>query len=371
MSKVVFVQKFIPHYRQPMFNILRELLEAEGIEFVLAYGPPDPIEDSKVEMHYPSWGLKTDTVLIKLFGRYLYWQKIYKIVKKNDVVIVEHASKLLDNYWLYLISRFGFIKLCYFGHGKNFQNDYEFKICKWLKQMMLRKVSYWFAYTEKSVETLCHQGVDSSIITSVNNTLEADPFLDPSANYDENAFAYIGGLYNVKRLDVLIDAAKIIAQRQPKFRLHIIGKGPELLAMQELAKELDWLKVYGALYGEERAKVLSAVAGILMPGAVGLVAIDSFYARKPIITSEDALHGPEIAYLKNGDNSVIVPGLESADVFAEHVFKLINDPQRFARLVEGCAKSSELYSMDNMASRFFDGILLQLRKEPAASSSSA
>jgi len=362
MSRVVFVQKFIPHYRQPMFNKLRELLENEGIEFVLAYGPADPIEDSKVKMEFPNWGIKTNSTIINIFGRYLYWQKIHRIVKKNDIVIVEHAAKLLDNYWLYLLNRFGFLKMCYFGHGKNFQSDYEFRVTKWLKQLMLKKVSYWFAYTDKSIEILREQGVDQSIITSVNNTLEADPFLDPYADYDKNAFAYIGGLYNIKRLDILVDAAKIIAQRNTDFRLHIIGQGPEMPMLQKMAEPLDWLILHGSLYGEERGKILSSVAGILMPGAVGLVAIDSFSAQKPIITTEDALHGPEIAYLSNDVNSVIVPGIGSADSYAQSVLALLDDPERFAKLVDGCAKSSGRFTIDNMAKNFFDGIMRQLGK---------
>ena len=123
--RVVFVQKFVPHYRLPMFEQLRDNLAKNDVEFVLLYGHPDAYEGSKVRTMEPSWGLKVDSRIFSVLGRYLYWQGANKHIKKGDLVIVEHAAKLLDNYVIFAKRQLGGCKMAYFGHGKCFQPKVE------------------------------------------------------------------------------------------------------------------------------------------------------------------------------------------------------------------------------------------------------
>jgi hypothetical protein len=85
--RVVFVQKFVPHYRLPFFERVKTILAERNIEFILLYGVPDPYESSKVAMARPGWGIELKTIHIKLASRYLYWMNAFKYINRNDFAV--------------------------------------------------------------------------------------------------------------------------------------------------------------------------------------------------------------------------------------------------------------------------------------------
>ena len=360
--RVVFVQKFVPHYRLPFFEAIRAQLAAQDIGFELVYGSPDPFEGSKVRMEYPSWGRRVNSRIVKIAGRYLYWQRAWRYIRRHDLVVVEHAAKLLDNYLLYAASRLGLIHFGYFGHGENFQKKNELGLSRAVKKAMLRNVSHWFAYTEISRQSLLRQGVDDDIITVVNNTLAAPGIDAAPVEKLVNHFLYIGGLYKDKRLDLMLDAAGQVASKVKDFQLHVVGDGPLRQLVTEAATKHTWLHYHGSLYGADRDAVLARSQAILMPGLVGLVAIDSFHFRCPIITSDAGQHSPEIAYLERDVNALIDESHGDAHSFARLILRFIEEPELATRLQAACADSAGQYTIDNMAERFVSGVLQVYRQ---------
>lgn len=355
--RVVFVQKFVPHYRLPFFERFRDRLLEHGIELVLIYGDPDPFEGSKVKTESPPWGIKVNSRILHVKGRYLYWQHAWRHVRRGDLVIVEHAAKLLDNYLLYAMSRLHYLKFGYFGHGENFLAGNELGISRWVKKAMLRNVARWFAYTEVSRQSLKNQGVDESLVTVVNNTLSAPDFDASGITKIPNRFVYIGGLYADKQIDTLLASAALIAAEESAFELHVVGDGPLRHMVEEAVRNHDWLHYHGSLYGEDRHRMLSQCEAVLIPGAVGLVAIDSFHFHCPIITTASHAHGPEIAYLEHEQNALINRENGDARSFADLVLRFIREPGLANRLQAACGASSELYTLDNMVERFCEGVL--------------
>ena len=358
--RVVFVQKFVPHYRLPFFERIRDQLAARGLEFVLVYCEPDPYENSKVRMVYPDWGIKASTRHFSLFNRYLYWAGIFKHLKRGDVVIVEHAAKLIDNYVIFAARQFGWLKMGYFGHGENFQATTEFKVSAIVKKLMLRRVDHWFAYTDVSKDSLLRQGVDKSIVTVVNNTLDvpANAHLGEQAPLSHSCI-YLGGLYALKLLPLLIDAADIVVKKLPDFRLDVVGDGPDKQRLVDMAATRPWLTVHGALYGLERDSLLARANAILMPGLVGLIAIDSFQFQRPVLTSDAGEHSPEIAYLEHEKNCLVDQGDVSAESYAAIIIRYLTNGTLQATLRDGCKLSAERYSIDNMAANFCGAIRVE------------
>lgn len=358
--RVVFIQKFVPHYRLPFFERVRDGLAAHGIEFVLLFCEPDPYENSKVQMVYPDWGISARTWHFSVFGRYLYWASLSKHLRKNDLVIVEHAAKLLNNYPLFLARQLGLLQMGYFGHGENFQPTTELRLSAFVKKLMLRRVDHWFAYTEVSRQSLLRQSVDDTIITVVNNTLA------PSKNAvlgetepEPHSCVYVGGLYSLKLLPLLIESAALVAAEYSDFKLYIVGDGPEKAFLENAAKSYPWLQVQGALYNDERDAVIANCTAILMPGLVGLIAIDSFQFQRPIITSNAGEHSPEIAYLENGENCLVDHGINgkvTAASYAKTVINFLSNPTLQQTLRKKCKQSADDYSIERMAHAFIDSI---------------
>lgn len=277
--------------------------------------------------------------------------------------MAEHAAKLIDNYIIFAARQAGWLKMGYFGHGQNFQATTEYRLSAIIKKLMLRRVDHWFAYTNVSRDSLLRQDVDESIITVVNNTLAppANAFLGKSAP-DPFTCVYVGGLYSLKLLPLLVESGTHIHERFPDFQLHFIGDGPDKPFLEQAARSRPWLKVHGALYGKERDTLLARGNAILMPGLVGLIAIDSFQFERPIITSDAGEHSPEIAYLHHGENCLIDKGTVTARSYADLVIRYLNDKTLQDSLRSGCRRSAELYSIEHMAANFCSALQHQNEK---------
>ena len=351
---MVFVQKFVPHYRLPFLEGVREELARRGIEFVLVYGPPDPYEGSKVRTVSPDWGVAVDTRHLRVAGRWLYRQGAARHVRAGNLVVVEHAAKLLDNYGLWARHLAGRIRMGYFGHGENFQTAHELGGSRFLKRAMLR-VTRWFAYTEVSRRSLLSQGVADERITVVDNTLAPPELPSPMPERVPGRCLYIGGLYGDKRLEFLVEAAALAARARPDFELHVVGAGPLEPLMREAAGHHPWLRFHGALYGADRARLLASSQAILMPGLVGLVAIDSFHFGAPLITSHAGQHSPEVAYLEDGVNALFDAADGTPATYAALVERFLADGALARRLRGACATSAATYTIERMVARFCDG----------------
>jgi len=363
-QRVVFVQKFVPHYRLPLFEKLRDKFAAHGIEFVLIYGRPDGYEGSKIKMEYPEWGQKVKSWIIPLpgkFTRYLYWQWAPFKVRRGDFVIVEHASKLLDNYPIFLMQQFGWVSMCYFGHGKNFQGHREIAPARKIKQAMVKRISIWFAYTEISRQILLEQDVPDEKIVVVNNTLKQLRQLEESeVERDPKKFVYIGGLYKEKRLDVIFDSIAKLRETDPEVTLVMAGTGPMQAEVKAFAEEHEWCEYLGPVFGEARDRLLLGCTAIVNPGLVGLIAIDSFHYAIPIIAVTLPNHSPEIAYLENEENALILDERGDADSYAALLQKFLDSDTLSEKIRQGCRDSASRYTLDDTAQRFVDGVLARM-----------
>ncbi len=73
-----------------------------------------------------------------------------------------------------------------------------------------------------------------------------------------------------------------------------------------------------------------------------------------MVTTNDAKHSPEIAYLEDGVNGVITQG--SADAFANAIQRLIDSPTHRAALADQARISAETHTLEAMVERFVSGM---------------
>jgi glycosyltransferase involved in cell wall biosynthesis len=106
------------------------------------------------------------------------------------------------------------------------------------------------------------------------------------------AFAFVGRLVREKGVDVLLRAAAQLA-RERKFRLKIIGDGPEREKLKALVNELNLLYVvefFGWVQEPDLSAIIGDCAGIIMPSmceeAAPLSAIEQMMRGKLIIASD-------------------------------------------------------------------------------------
>jgi len=238
---------------------------------------------------------------------------------------------------------------------------------------LTRAADWFFAYTEGSRDSVVSDGYPVAQTTIVQNSIDTDDLQsDMSLISDaqlnnfrrENQLGhltaiFVGGLDESKRLPFLFDACRHAFQMNENFRLLVVGSGPLRENVERLVETEPWLRYLGPLFGHEKALAIAAADLICMPGRVGLVAVDSFAAGRPIVTTAWPWHGPEFEYLEDGKTCVV--SAEGERSYANALMRLLTDRQELQTMQEACRSARGRFTIDEMAARFFEGIQRALK----------
>jgi glycosyltransferase involved in cell wall biosynthesis len=143
----------------------------------------------------------------------------------------------------------------------------------------------------------------------------------------------VGRVESIKRVDLAIRAMRNV---DPGLRLVVVGEGTQLDAAKRLTEEIelvDRVEFRGSVGDEELVQLYAgALATIYVPYEedYGYVTLESFMARKPVITTRDA--GGPLEFVENGTNGIVCdPAPES---LADAINSLAADRTRAASLGE-------------------------------------
>lgn len=370
MKKVVVCQHRLLHYRVGLFEKLRVACAPRGIDLHLVHGQASRRESFKKDEGSLPWAHKVENRFWEVGARDLVWQPFPRDLHDADLVVMMQENRILSNYPL-LLGRLGTPRrVAYWGHGVNFQSETPTGLREKWKQMMLTRVDWWFAYTETSAEIVRRAGYPAERITCLDNAIDNEAFeRDLASVTDEQMEAmraeidapegapvglFCGSLYPDKRLDYMIEAADHIHAALPAFRLVVIGDGPSASEIRAAMETRRWLKWQGVRKGLEKAAWFRLADVVVNPGAVGLHVLDSFCSGTPMITTAESRHGPEVAYLKNGANGLVVQG--GPDRYADAVIGLFNERTKLEAVKQAALRDAEHYTLDNMVERFAEGI---------------
>ncbi|MFW8602407.1 glycosyltransferase family 4 protein [Desulfobacterota bacterium M19] len=370
MIKVVILQHRLLHYRVAFFELLREKCIKLGIELNVVHGQASKRESVKKDEGGLPWALKVENRFWEFGARDLVWQPFPLEMRDADLVVVMQENRILSNYPLLLKRYFNGPKVAYWGHGVNFQSDAPSGLRERWKQFLLTKVDWWFAYTEMTVDLLLSAQYPMDKITRLDNAIDTNGFKDDLASFSEARVVeekkklgyassapvglFCGSLYPDKKLDLLVGAADYIRQRVPGFGLVVIGDGPSMPLLQEAAESRPWLQLLGVQKGFPKALYFRMADVMLNPGLVGLHIVDAFCASLILCTTDNARHSPEVAYLKNGINGLMIS--DSVEAYGQAIVELFADPDRLARMKNASLADSNHYTMENMAENFANGI---------------
>jgi len=369
MPKVTIIQRIVPHYRVPFFEALHRELAHAGIELQLIYGQEYPGTVPRSELLEYPWTVRIENRYLNTpLGR-LVWQACLSHVQDSDLIVFEQANSLLLNYWLMIRRGLRKHRLAFWGHGRNFQARSGHSLREGLKKWFINQVDWWFAYTEASAAMVRESGFSPGRITVVQNAIDTNELESALTGVtqadlsglradlglpNDHIGLYCGGMHAGKQLDFLLAACQTIRQRITDFQVIFIGNGPEQGRIERATQEHDWIHYVGPKFGLERAIYFKASQALLIPSAVGLAIVDSFVTETPLFTTSLPSHGPEIAYLRNGENGVMTA--PSVNDYANTVASFFESAEQQQRLQMGCQQSAEIYTLDHMVSNFTMGI---------------
>jgi glycosyltransferase involved in cell wall biosynthesis len=165
--------------------------------------------------------------------------------------------------------------------------------------------------------------VDQNRAFFANNTIDVEKILALTSVRNTapgNNILFIGRILPSKRIDILIDYFKEIKKTIKDCKLFIIGEGPELEKYKDLScgmKDVVWLG--GIVDEEEICKYAQISRIVFVPGHSGLSINHSFAYGKPYVTLELETQPPEIDYIIDGINGLI---LSSSDK-NNHINKIL------------------------------------------------
>lgn len=370
MKKVVILQNRLFHYRTNLFEQLRGTCAMRGIELHLVHGQASRRESTKNDEATLPWANRVSNRFWEIGGHDIIWQPYSASLKGADLIVIMQENRILSNYPLLLSRMCLSRKVAYWGHGKNFQSDAPTGLRERWKNFLLNRVDWWFAYTDVTADILGKAGFPAERITCLDNSIDNEGFNLDLASIPDNRLSelrekinandksriglFCGSLYPDKRLEYMIEAADQIHMELPDFKLLVIGDGVGASQINAAATSRDWLKYLGVRKGLEKAAYFRLAHVVFNPGACGLHILDAFCAGIPIATTLEARHGPEIAYLKDGQNGIVTRGCP--ENYANQIISLLSDPTKYRYLCLGAKETALRYTLKNMVNRFASGI---------------
>ena len=367
---VTILQRNLNRYRTGFYISLREQLRENGVQLRLVTASGLAEDVAKQDFVSLEWAEFRPLRELQIKGTSLLWQPGFDLARDSDLIITEQASKQLFNVVLAYGQRFLGTKHAFWGHGRNFQATHpsEGGLGEGLKKRLTRRAHWFFSYNELSSTAAIASGMPAGRVTATMNSTDTRRIrehlrgVDPDAVRAEFGFGsgplglYMGGIAIKKRPDYLIESALEIRRRVPDFELVVIGDGPLREIVNSAAKRHSWIHALGAIYDDRRVGPASVCSVQILPGLVGLNIVDGFALGIPSITRDVDYHSPEIDYLEDGVNGVMMPSGLPPKYFGAAVADLLEDAPRLAALRSGAERSGEQLSIEDMAKRFADGI---------------
>jgi glycosyltransferase involved in cell wall biosynthesis len=363
-KKVAMFLAYVPDYRIYFLNCLRRDLEQNNIDLQIFYGTKAAANITGAK---PEFG--TVTAVHEFFG--IIWQRGFRSSADCDLIIVPQQSKQLLLYLQWFRSLVTGQRIALWGHGKNFQGLNPNSPAERVKRGISKHVDWWFSYNQVSADVVSSLGYPKERITLTMNAIDTkrlsniraqmtshdiDEMRKKTSISSSNVAVYTGGFYSEKRLEFLMNAAARVRREIPDFELIIIGKGPDASIVEKASARVDWIHYLGAKNDMEKVPYWAISKLLLMPGAVGLVVLDSFALGIPMVTTAVQTHGPEIDYLDDGVNGTIIQEWDNAESYAIAVVNLLCDESRRQKMSENCLSVAENYTIEKMAELFAKGI---------------
>jgi len=344
----------------PFFSELRKKLAEENINLRLIHGRAAKTDQFSSALPWSESFDKARTI-----GKFVY-HPVFRPLFEADLIIVEDATKNLTNYLAFIIKYFGNGRFALWGHGRNLQAKKEGTASEKLKAWLGRRSDWYFAYTANVEQDLVSRGYAHDRITNVQNAI-AWPKEPPGRNAIEalrrtlsihpDAFVavYCGNMYPNKQLGLLAECVEIVHQKMPSIRFVLGGGGPDQYIAEKLARQYEYVDFVGPTFDQAKSALFGLSHISLMPGAIGLGVLDAFHFSAPPVIVRNQFHGPEIAYLEDNINGLLVD--ENPGALSEGICNLAADHTLYRRLQAGCEKTASQITMGAMVERFAEGVV--------------
>ena len=296
------------HYRFPIFKAMGEQL---GIEFYLGDQLQTPIKP----FDYNALKGYKKTLKNHYFGKF-YWQSgVIRLLFKNYNTYLFTGEPFCLSTWVFLLlAKFKKCQTISWTHG---WYGRESRVKVWIKKAYFSLFTDILVYGEYAIRLMTEAGIPAEKMRCIANSLdsernmtirktvkESSVYTDHFANSNP-VLIYCGRIQQIKRIDMIIDAMKVLKQEGHPVNLMLIGKdvdgvGLGKYAMQTGLKDNIWF--FGPCYDDEMLANFFYQADVCVsPGNIGLTAVHCLSFGCPAITHSNFSHQmPEFEAIRPG-----------------------------------------------------------------------
>lgn len=361
---VTVLQPYVPAYRVAFFDELGRLLKDADVDLRVVHGSPGPDQAERGDAVVGRWSMPIRSRTLTLRTHELRWRSSLGWARRSDVIIAELASTNLDTYLLALLYR---RRLMLWGHGKAYVTDPS-RLDARLELWLARRATRVFVYTDEGATYLRGKGYRADRITVVHNstdTVRLRAAADAVTAHDLAGYrselrlgdgpvaCFIGSYDESKLLPLLFQAAELVHEELPGFRLLVAGAGPQQGLVDLAAGELPWVRSLPRADIGTMALIGRTAGCIVIPGRVGLVAVDALALGLPMVTTTYPHHAPEMEYLTD---EVKFVAEQTARDLADVLLSLLTSQSRLDVASAAAQRIGGGLSVEAMASAFMGGL---------------
>ncbi len=347
--KLLILQGELAHYRIGLFEQL-----ANHYHVFVVHGGADTFKSSM----FHEVQLKARTI-----GPFNVIEGYFSAVRNinPDVIIVPDHLRWIQ----FVLTRFLIYRKKYIWWGVE---ENKYKTITEAKIFFINKLfDPVIFYTKERAETFRNMGLNNDLINFTNNTVYGfDRICLGELTYDgRNSFINVGSLVERKQNDITLKAFSKL-RRKPEhrdIRLILIGDGPDLKRLQEMAENLFLTGAIDFIPFTSSPIILSgyyrkAIASVSF-GQAGLAVLQSFANGVPFITKKGTITGGEASNIIHGHTGVFCE--DSVDSLAAVLNDILSDRSRAQQMGRQAREHFEIYcspqSMCNSFQRIINDIL--------------
>lgn len=232
-----------------------------------------------------------------------------------------------------------------------------------LERSMVRYTSSFIAVSEAVAEGLVRQGASRRKIVVIPNGIDALEIRQLAAKENRDRqprepfrlrIGTVARLDPAKGIEILVEAAGILRDRNLSFEVIIVGDGPERRRIEELVRHLDLeQQVVFRGYLDNPFAVLKTFDIHVVPSheeGFGFTVLEAMALGRPVIATHV---GGLVDLIEDGKTGLLVPPGDP-QALADAIEVLANDSDLRKRLVDQAEKGLERFSVETMCSKTID-----------------
>lgn len=361
--RLIIIQEIIPHYRLPF---LKMVAEVESIDLTVVssiLGSEDGFSIPDTSYVGFKW-IQLPLVKKNILNINIIWLcKLFQIVAdvRPDIIITSGNKRIIQNHILQLLRFIKGFRLLYLQHAKTYSSNS--KIFLYFEKLYFRCYTLLLSdgfvlYTKWEKLKMIQEGFPENKLSYLNNTIDAEQIkknvkLQSAervnrilAKYDIarcQSIIFIGRLTNAKNPSEIFQYCELIKEQYKGIQVIFISDKPK-----EYDNSLSQYIFTGLIYDEEIiSAIMTQCRFVFIPFGAGLSIIHAFAYGKPVVVVDSPNHCPEIMYVRNDINGVILKGKDTFDNVMG-LKKIMVDDYYYNMLCDNALKTVDEYSIKQM-----------------------